>query len=159
MPGTNKVDLDQVATRIAHNAQLYTSNYRSPLACLFEEQEEHAQEYHTKGEMAMIAIADGQPTNKLAAHWAHKLTNRKAHRYAFLDLVATSGAAPEEDEEDLDNTGKMSRKTFMFPDGHTGKATKKMLLKLNLQIAAQEMSIMPGLHLALVSVPKLADTG
>ncbi len=64
------------------------------------------------------------------------MTNRNACRYAFLDLGATSGAAPEEDEQDLDDTGKISRKTFMFPDRHTGKATKKMLLKHNLQIAA-----------------------
>ncbi len=74
-------------------------------------------------------------------------------------MRATSRAAPEEDEQDLDNTGKMSRKTFMFPNGWTGKATKKMLLKINLRIAAQEMNIVPGLHLALVSVPKLADAG
>ncbi len=82
--------------------------------------------------MAIIASTDGQPTNKVAAHWARKLANRKAHQYAFLDLGATSGAAPEKDKQDLDNTGKMSRKTFMFPDGRTGKATKKMLLKHNL---------------------------
>jgi hypothetical protein len=50
----------------------------------------------------------------------------------FLDSGATSGAAPEEDEQDLDNTGKMSRNTFMIPNEHTGKATKKMLLKHNL---------------------------
>jgi hypothetical protein len=57
------------------------------------------------------------------------LANRKSCLYAFIDLGATSGAAPEEDKQDLDNTSKMSRKTFMFPDGRTGKATKKMLLK------------------------------
>ena len=34
-----------------------------------------------------------------------------------------------------------------------------MLLKHNLQIAAWEMNIVPGLHLALVSIPKLADAG
>jgi hypothetical protein len=73
----------------------------------------------------MIAIADGQPTNKVAAHWASKLANRKARRYAFLDLGATSGAAPEKDKPDLNDTGKMSRKIFMFPNGCTGKATKK----------------------------------
>jgi hypothetical protein len=72
---------------------------------------------------------------------------------------ATSGAAPEEDKQDLDNTGKMSRKTFMFPDRQNRKTTKKMLLKHNLQKAAQEMNIAPGLHLAFVSIPKLADTG
>jgi hypothetical protein len=47
----------------------------------------------------------------------------------------------------------------MFPDGRTGKATKKMLLKHNLRLAAREMNIVQGLHSALVSIPKLADTG
>jgi hypothetical protein len=65
----------------------------------------------------------------------------------------------EEDKQDLDNTGKMSRKTFMFPNRRTRKATKKMLLKHNPPIATQEMNIVPGLHLVLVSIPKLADTG
>jgi hypothetical protein len=109
--------------------------------------------------MAMIAIADGQPTNKVAVHWAHRLANRKARHYAFLDLGATSGAAPEGDEQDLDNTSKMLRKSFTFPDGCTGKATKKMVLRHNLRIAAQKMNIVPGLQLALVRVPKLADAG
>jgi hypothetical protein len=109
--------------------------------------------------MAMITIADGQPINKVAVHWAHKLAKRKAHQYAFLELGATSRAAPEEDKLDLDNIGKMSRKIFLFPDGRTGKATKKMLLKHNLQISAQEMNIVPGLHSALVCIPKLVDAG
>jgi hypothetical protein len=74
------------------------------------------------------------------------LANKKLRLYAFLDSGATSGAAPEDDEQDLDDTGEMSRKTFMFPNGRTGKATKKMLLKLNLRIAAREMNIVPGLH-------------
>jgi hypothetical protein len=47
----------------------------------------------------------------------------------------------------------------MFPDVCTGKATKKMLLKHNLCLAAREMNIVPGLHSALVSIPKLADAG
>jgi hypothetical protein len=45
----------------------------------------------------MLASTDGQHTNKVAAHWAHKLTNRKSYWYAFLDLRATSRAALEED--------------------------------------------------------------
>ncbi len=102
----------------------------------------------------MLASTDGQPTNKVAAHWARKLANRKSCQYAFLDLGATSGAAPEEDKQDLDITGEMSRKTFMFPGRLTGKATKEMHLKHNLQIVAQEMNIMPGLHSALVSTNK-----
>jgi hypothetical protein len=109
--------------------------------------------------MAMSAIAKGIPSNKVAAHWAQKLQNRKSRRFAFLDSGATSGAAPEEDAPDLDDTGQPSQKTFMFPDGCTGKATKKMLLKHNLRLAAREMNIVPGLYSALVSIPKLADAG
>ncbi len=84
----------------------------------------------------MLTSTDGQPINKVAVHWAHKLANRKLRRHAFLDSGATSRAAPEEDKQDLDNTGKMSRETFMFPDRRTKKATKKMLLKHKLWIAA-----------------------
>jgi hypothetical protein len=47
----------------------------------------------------------------------------------------------------------------MFPDKQTNKATKKMHLKHKLCPAAREMSIVPGLHLTLVSVPKLANAG
>ncbi len=77
----------------------------------------------------------------------------------FLDSGATSRAAPEEDARDLDDTGQPPQKTFMFPDGRTGKAMKKMLLKHNLRLAAREMNIVPGQHLALVSILKLADAG
>ena len=107
----------------------------------------------------MSAIVTGNPPNKIAAHWVQKLQNRKSRRFAFLDSGATSGAAPEEDAPDLDNTGQPSQKTFMFPDGRTGKATKKMLLKHNLQLTAREMNIVPGLHLALVSIPKIGGCG
>jgi hypothetical protein len=107
----------------------------------------------------MSAIVTGSPPNKVAAHWARKLHNRKLRRFAFLDSGATSGAAPAEDEPDLVNTRQPSRKTFMFLDGRTGKATKKMLLKHNLHLATREMNIVLGLHSALVSVPKLADVG
>ena len=41
----------------------------------------------------------------------------------ILDTGATSGAAPEEDEECFVNTGEASTKTFMFPDKRTNKAT------------------------------------
>jgi hypothetical protein len=109
--------------------------------------------------MAMSAIAKGIPSNKIVAHWAQKLQNRKSRRFAFLDSGATSGAAPEEDAPDLDDTGKPSQKTFMFPDGRTGKAIKKMLLKHNLRLVAREMNIVQGLHSALVSILKLADAG
>ena len=107
----------------------------------------------------MSAIGTGSPINKIAAHWARKLHNRKLRRFAFLDSGATSGATPEEDEPALVNTGQPSRKPFMFPDGRTGKATKKMLLKHNLRVEAREMNIVPGLHSALVSIPKLAEAG
>ena len=107
----------------------------------------------------MSTIVTGSPPNKVAAHWVQKLHNRKLRRFAFLDSGATSGAAPAEDEPDLVNTGQPSRKTFMFPDGRTEKATKKMLLKHILRLSTREMNIVPGLHSALVSIPKLADAG
>jgi len=108
-------------------------------------------------ERALAAIGKGNLPNKVASHWTKKLHNRQLKRIAFLDSGATSGAAPAEDESDLDDTGQPSKKTFMFPDGRTGKATTKMLLKHNLQLAAREMNIVPGLHSALISIPKLAD--
>jgi hypothetical protein len=80
-------------------------------------------------EKAILAIADGQLTNKVAAHWAQKIANRKSQRDAFLDSGATSRAAPEEDKQDLNNTGEISRKTLMLPNRCTGKATKKTPLK------------------------------
>ncbi len=107
----------------------------------------------------MLAIVKESPTNKVAAYWVQKLHNRKSSRFALLDSEATYGEAPDKDEPDLEDTGQPFKKTFMFPGGRTGKATKKMLFKHNLQLAAQEMNIVPGLHLALVSIPKLADTG
>ena len=73
----------------------------------------------------MLAIADGQPTNKVVAHWARKLANRKAQRYAFLDLGATSGVALEEDKQVLNNTGKIFRKTFIFLDGRMERQPRK----------------------------------
>jgi hypothetical protein len=55
--------------------------------------------------MAMLAIAKGILSNKIAAHWVQKLQNRKSRRFAFLDSGVTSGAAPVEDAPDLDDTG------------------------------------------------------
>jgi hypothetical protein len=70
-----------------------------------------------------------------------------------------SGAAPEEDEDAFENTGKLSKKTFMFPDKCTNKATKKMRLKHKFCPAVREMNIVPGLHSTPVSIPKLVDAG
>ncbi len=76
------------------------------------------------------------PSNKVAAHLAQKLHNRKSRRFAFLDSGAITGAAPEEHEPDLEDTRQPSNKTVMFPDGRTRKATAKMLLQHNLRLAA-----------------------
>ena len=107
----------------------------------------------------MNATTDIGPTNKVAAHWARKINNRTLRKMGILDTGATSGAAPEEDEECFVDTGEASTKTFMFPDKRTNKATKRMLMKHNLRPAAREMNIVPGLHSTLISVPKLADAG
>ena len=72
-------------------------------------------------------------------------------------MGATSGAAGEDDKYGLIDTGQPSRKTFMFPNNATQKATKLMKLKHNIRPKAAEMNIIPGLHAPLVSIPKLAD--
>ena len=139
----------------------HTNNYWSPLACLVEEQEEllEPEETNTSVDWAMNATTDIGPTNKVAAHWARKINNRTLRKMGILDTGATSGAAPEEDEECFVGTGEASTKTFMFPDKRTNKATKRMLTKHNPCPAAREMNIVPGLHSTLISVPKLADAG
>ena len=88
-----------------------------------------------------------------------KVLEKRRQRLAILDSGATSGAAVEEDEYGLIDTGQTSNKTFMFPNNTNQKATKKMQLKHNIRQEAREMNIIPGLHAPRVSVPKLADAG
>jgi hypothetical protein len=107
----------------------------------------------------MNATSDIGPANKVAAHWARNIKNRKLRKMGILDTGATSGAAPEDDEECFVDTSEASTKTFMFPDKWTNKATKRMLTKHNLHPAAHEMNIVPGLHWTLISVLKQADAG
>jgi hypothetical protein len=107
----------------------------------------------------MNATTDIGPANKVAAYWARKINNWTLRKMGILDTGATSGAAPEEDEESFVDTGEASTKTFMFPDKRTNKATKRMLTKHNLCPAAREMNIVPSLHSTLISVPKLVDAG
>jgi hypothetical protein len=113
----------------------------------------------TRVDKAMTATTATSLVNKVAAHWAGKVTNRRLWKTGILDTGAKSGAAPEEDEDAFEDTGELSKKIFMFPDKRTNKATKKMRLKHKLHPAARVMNIVPGLHLTLVSVPKLADAG
>ncbi len=108
---------------------------------------------------AMTPTTVTSPVNKVAVHWAQKVINRRLQKTGVLDTGATSGAAPEEDEDAFEDTGKLSKNMFMFPDKCTNKVTKKMHLKHKLCPAAREMNIVPGLHSTLVSVPKLADAG
>jgi hypothetical protein len=63
----------------------------------------------------MSAITTGNQPNKVAAHWAQKLHTRKTRRFAYLDLRATSGAAPAEGKPDLVDTGQPSRKNIYVP--------------------------------------------
>ncbi len=97
------------------------------------------------------------PSNKIAAHWARKIANRKAHT-GIVDTGATSGAGRPEDAEHFENTGQPSTKVFMLPDKSKVCATHKMLLnKHKIREGAREMNIVPGLHSTLVSVPKMVD--
>jgi hypothetical protein len=80
-------------------------------------------------DMAMSATTVTSPASKVMAHWAQRLANRRWQKTGILDTGAMSGAAPEEDEDTLKDTGKLSKKTFTFPDKRTSKATKKMCLR------------------------------
>jgi hypothetical protein len=80
-------------------------------------------------DMAMTATTVTSPANKVAAHWARKVINRRLQKTGILDTGAMSGAAPEEDEDAFEDTGELSKKMFMFLDKCTNKATKKMHLK------------------------------
>jgi hypothetical protein len=113
----------------------------------------------TSVNMAMTTTTVTSPVNKVAAHWVQKVINRRLRKMGILDTGAMSGAALEEDEDAFEDTGKLLKKTFMFLDKRTNKATKKMRLKHKLRPAAREMNIVSGLHSTLVSVPKLADAG
>jgi hypothetical protein len=107
----------------------------------------------------MTATTATSSVNKVTVHWAQKVNIRRLRRTGILDTGATSGAAPEEDKDAFEDTGKLSKKMFMLLDKCTNKATKKMRLKHKLRPAAREMNIVPGLHSTLVSIPKLAVAG
>jgi len=107
----------------------------------------------------LSAQAGDSNLNKVAAHWARKIANRKTRKTGILDLGATSGAGPEDDVEEFEDTGKNPTKTFMFPDQCTATATKKMMLKHDLRDGAREMNIVPDMHTSLISISKLADVG
>ncbi len=153
----NLVNSEPVAAKLTAT---FTQNYWFPLSCLVKEQEETLETNTTTSvDMAMTATTVTSPVNMVTAHWAQKVINRRLQKTGILDTGATSGAAPEEDEDAFEDTGKLLKKTFMFPDKRTNKATKKMHLKHKPCPAAREMNIVPGLQLTLVSIPKLADAG
>jgi hypothetical protein len=110
-------------------------------------------------DMAMTATTVTSLVDKVAAHWVQKEINRRLQKTGILDTGATSGTAPEEDEDAFEDTGELSKKMFMFLDKGTNKATKKIRLKHKLRPAAREMNIVPGLHSTLVNIPKLVDAG
>jgi hypothetical protein len=98
------------------------------MACLVEEQEEASEMEETEKtsvDLAMAATSVIGLTNKAAAHWTQKIYNRKLHKTGILDTGATSGAAPEEDEDCFVDTGIPSTKIFIFPDKRMNKAIKK----------------------------------
>ncbi len=56
---------------------------------------------------ARTATTATSPVNKVAAHWAQKVINRRLQKMGILDTGATSGAALEEDEDAFEDTGKL----------------------------------------------------
>ncbi len=99
---------------------------------------------------------DTSPYNKIAAHWACKIANRRA-RTGILDTGAMSGPGQPEDTDAFEYTGQPSTKVLMLPDKSRVCATHKMLLKHKIRDGARGMNIVPGLHSTLVSIPKIVD--
>ena len=90
-----------IADKLVTTPAINHYNYWSPLACQVEEQEEPETPTHKKENLSVILPG---PSNKIAAHWARKIANRKA-RTGILDTGATSGAGRPEDAELFENTG------------------------------------------------------
>ena len=97
------------------------------MACLVEEQEDisDSEDTNTSVDWAMTATTDIGPANKVAAHWARKIKNRKLRKMGILNTGATSGAAPEEDEECFVDTGEASTKIFHVPGQTDEQGNKK----------------------------------
>jgi hypothetical protein len=70
------------------------------MSCQVKEQEETLEEDTTTSiDMAMTATPATSPVNKVVAHWAQKVINRRLQKMGILDTGVMSGAAPEEDED------------------------------------------------------------
>ncbi len=91
--------------------------------------------------------------NKIAAKWIRKIRNRSG----ILDTGCTLEGGGDHDTDCFHDTGLPSEKVFMLPDKTRIRATNKMRLKHNLRPKASKMNIMPNLHSALFSIPKMAD--
>ena len=95
-----------VAAKLVNNTA--HSNYWSPLTCLVNEQEEIGiKDNHTNIARVMSVVTDTRPGNKVAAHWACKIENRRMQKSGILDSGATSGAVPVEDEGSFQDSGQM----------------------------------------------------
>ncbi len=101
-----------IADKIVNPPAINHYNYWSPLACQVDVQEKHETPTHKKETLSVIIPG---PSNKIAAHWARKIVNRKT-RTGILDTGATSGAGRPEEAMHFENTGLPSTKVFMLPD-------------------------------------------
>ncbi len=142
--GTSQIDKEPVAAKLVNKTATITQNYWSLLSYLVKEQEETLEtDTTTSVNMAMTTTTVTSLVNNVTAHWAQKVINRRLQKTRILDTGAMSGAALKEDEDAFEDTGELSKKTFMFLDKRTNKATKKMRLKHKLHPAAREMNIVP----------------
>jgi hypothetical protein len=65
--------------------------------------------------MAMTATTVTSLVNKIAAHWVQKAINRRLQKPGILDTGATTGSAPEENEDAFLDTGKLSKEKHSCP--------------------------------------------
>jgi hypothetical protein len=144
--------VESISAKLVEKPALKHYNYWSPLACQVDEQENETPT--CKKEKLLLIQTDTSPHNKIAAHWACMIANRRA-RTVILDTGAMSGSGGPEDTDAFKYTGQPSTKVFMLPDKSRVHATHKMLLKHRIRDGAWEMNIVPGLHSTLVSIPKI----
>jgi hypothetical protein len=104
----------------------------------------------------LSAVTDLQ-SPKLQNNITAKRKRKLKSRSSILDTSCTSGTVAKHDADYFHNTSLLSEKVFMLLDKTKIKATKKDAPKTQSLPEASKMNIMPNLHSALISVPKMAD--
>ena len=159
-----------------------TKNIWSLLICLVDEQENNIQAIkETQSRTSKVSTHKGtkdktesleQMVDRIHTMMDEKLDDLKQWSNRFdedqsrsaeeehtgiPDSGAASGVTNEQDAKVMQDTNKMTNKTFLMPNNTKAQATDVKKLRWPPMSTATEMNVGPGLHTTLVSVPKMAD--